>query len=316
MRKIISIVILTAIVGCSSTKKLTLEKLNSLQTLEATTKLITELSSDEMEGRKPGTPGMEKATVYVENFLKSIQVEPYYNDSYRDTVNLYGSDGYNIVGVIKSKKASDEFILLGAHLDHLGKSLRNTTDSVFNGANDNASGVTTVLEMARVLKKYNFDKNIIVALFTAEEMGLIGSEHLAKRLKNENVNLKYALIFDMVGSPYIQGKPGLYISGEERSNLGQELKNIVGNDFLLPFQTDYFDVFYLSDNFPFYSEFKIPSHTFCTYNFKNFDQYHKLSDDIKVIDFKYLNNVIHTTTLAVVKLLQNNSDIVLTEKNE
>ena len=71
--------------------------------------------------------------------------------------------------------------------------MNSQTDSVFNGANDNASGVTAVLQIARELKKHKFDKKIIIALFTGEEFGLKGSKHLATKLKKANIKLSYVI---------------------------------------------------------------------------------------------------------------------------
>lgn len=313
MKKLILIALTISLVACSTTKHLTVEKLSKLQTQEQTKKIINDLASDEMQGRKPGTPGMHKAVAYAENYFKEIGVEPLFGNNFKDTVALSNKESYNVVGVINSKSGSKEYILLGAHLDHLGTTSRNQADTIYNGANDNASGSTAILQMAGVLKKYKFDKNIILALFTDEEMGLVGSRHLAKKLKKENIDLKYVLNFDMIGTPYIKGKKGIYISGAERSNLDEELKKIAGDDFMLEFSGGWFDIFFLSDNYPFYKEFKIPSHTFCTYNFKNYPEYHKVNDEVDKIDFEYFNNIINTSTLAIIRLLENNTEIKLTE---
>lgn len=314
MRKIIYLIIFATSISCNTSKNLTITKINKMQSLETTTKIITELSSDEMEGRKPSSEGMKKAIDYVENYFTEIGIKPFFGNSFKDTLTIYRKETYNIVGIIESDQKSNEYILLGAHLDHLGKSSRNKTDSVYNGANDNASGVSAVLQIASVLKKYKFNKNIILVLFTAEEMGLIGSEHLAKKLKEKKINLKYVMNFDMIASPYIKGNEGLYISGSERSNMSDEINKALDKEFLLKFEGSFFDIFQLSDNYPFYKEFNIPSHTFCTYNFNNYEHYHRLSDEVINLDLKYLNNVINTSTLAIIKLLNNNTEIVLTEE--
>jgi len=168
--------------------------------LKTTEELIRVLSSDSFEGRYPGDSSFTRAAIFTEEYLGSIGVKPYFENSYRDTMSLFSYKSFNVVGVIENENSSGEYILIGAHLDHLGK-IESPSDSVFNGANDNATGVTAVLQIAAELMKYKFDKKIIIALFTGEEMGLRGSKHLARRLKNEGVNLSYMINIEMIGKP-------------------------------------------------------------------------------------------------------------------
>ncbi len=310
MRKIVYIVLFISTLACSTSRKVNFQDVKDLQSLDATSQILSTLASDQMEGRLPGTAGMEKAAKWVENELTKMGVKPFFDNSYRQYLNSRQYPYFNLVGVIEGK--SDEYVLLGAHLDHLGKESGSQTDSVYNGANDNASGVTAVLQIAKVLKKYKFKKNIIIAFFTAEEMGLVGSEHLAQRLSEDSLNLKYVLNIDMIASPFKKGEEGLYISGYDRSNLHTEINKALKKDFLLPSEsTGFFDVFYLSDNYPFYSKFNIPAHTFCTFNFKNYPAYHQLNDEVSQLDWNYFNNVIHNITYSVVQLLQNDTEIKL-----
>jgi len=118
------------------------------------------LASDEMEGRGTGTPGIEKAAVYIENEFKRIGLATFQDlETYRQTFTFENRrtqkkiTASNIIGVLEGKSKKDEFVVVSAHFDHLG--IRKTTgqlDSIYNGANDNASGVTGVLTLAEYFK--------------------------------------------------------------------------------------------------------------------------------------------------------------------
>jgi len=116
---------------------------NSGSQFMTTSEMVRILSSDDFEGRQPGTPGFGKAAVFIENYMRELRIKPFFNNSYFDTLSVFGTRSYNIVGVIESRQSTGDYILLGAHLDHLGK-MPSKTDSVYNGANDNASGVNAV----------------------------------------------------------------------------------------------------------------------------------------------------------------------------
>lgn len=107
----------------------------------------------------------------------------------------------NVVGYIEGSKQKNDFILIGAHYDHLGKKGNN----IYYGADDNASGTCGVLEIAEAfseLKKqgYTPKKSVIFAAFTAEELGLIGSKHFVNELINDKKRkVSVALNLDMIG---------------------------------------------------------------------------------------------------------------------
>ena len=116
----------------------------------------------------------------------------------------------------------DEYILIGAHYDHIGIIDPENGDNIANGANDNASGTISVLELARYFGTHKTNKrSLIFALFSAEEKGLLGSKHLAKKLKEEDLNLYTMLNFEMTGVPMNQKDYTVYITGYEMSNLAE-----------------------------------------------------------------------------------------------
>ena len=254
------------------------------------------LASDDLKGRDSGSEGIEKAAQYIEDFLASNQVVPYY-ETYRDTLSNYKRTSYNVLGVVEGTDPvlKNEYILIGAHYDHIGIIKIENGDGIANGANDNASGTTSVMELARYFgTKRTNKRSLIFALFSAEEKGLLGSKHMAKNMKEEGLNLYSVLNFEMTGVP-LRGKDYLvYITGYKKSNLaevsnGYAKENLVG---YLPTAKEY-NLFQRSDNYPFYQEFGIPSHTFCTFDFTNFMFYHRVGDENELMDFKHMATLVN-----------------------
>lgn len=256
------------------------------------------LASDELKGRDSGSEGIELAARYIQGYFEEHRVKPYF-ESYRDTLTNFKQAAYNVVGMVEGSDPvlKDEYIIIGAHYDHIGTVKPENGDYIANGANDNASGTSTVMELAKYFgdKKTN-KRSLIFALFSAEEKGLLGSEHLAKKLKEQNLNLYVMLNFEMTGVP-LRGKDYLmYITGYRMSNLAE-----VGNSYVdgkaigyLPTATEY-NLFQRSDNYPFYQEFKVPSHTFCTFDFNNFAYYHKPGDEVDEMDFEHMATLVNTS---------------------
>ena len=168
-------------------------------------------------------------------------------------------------------------------------------DNIANGANDNASGTTTVLELARYFGNTKTNKrSIIFALFSGEEKGLLGSKHLAKKLKASELNLYTMLNFEMVGVPLVNKDYLMYVTGFDLSNLAS-VSNSYSEEKVAGFlpKAKEFDLFNRSDNAPFHEIYKVPSHTFCTFDFTNFDHYHKVGDEVELMDFDHMANVVN-----------------------
>ncbi|MBJ6367966.1 M28 family metallopeptidase [Snuella sedimenti] len=291
MRHIVIILISILICSCKVSKGSDVVDNSKIITDSNVRKLLTYLASDELEGRKTGTEGIEKAAVFIENEFKKYEVKPYFK-TYRDSFNLNGLIGYNIVGYIEGvdPKLKNEFVILGAHYDHIGVIHPVAGDSIANGANDDASGTVAVLEWARYFSKSKSNKrSILFTLYSAEEMGLKGSGHLAKRLKSENMNLYTMINFEMIGVARNANEPMAFISGYDKSNMAERLNNYAGNEIIgfLPLAKQH-DLFMRSDNYPFYEIFKVPAHAIATYDFTNFDYYHHVDDEVEQMDLKHM----------------------------
>jgi len=260
-------------------------------------KIMNFLASDELEGRDSGSEGIAKAADFIEGVFIANGIKPYFS-SFRDTLSNFNKPAYNMVGMIEGTdpELKKEFVILGAHYDHIGRIQAKDGDDIANGANDNASGTTTVLELARYFGNSKSNKrSILFTLFSAEEKGLLGSKHLAKKLKASRLNLYTMLNFEMVGVPLQNSDYLMYLTGYDLSNLAfvsnrYSDENVAG---FLP-KAKEFNLFNRSDNAPFHEIFKVPSHTYCSFDFTNFDHYHQVSDETDVVDFDHMANVVNT----------------------
>ncbi|MFY0715050.1 M20/M25/M40 family metallo-hydrolase [Seonamhaeicola sp. NFXS20] len=294
MRKILSICSLLLVLSCKSQ--------SVLPESDSVKKTLEYLASDELEGRNTGSKGIEKAAVYIEEFFKKHKVKPYFK-TYRDSFNINNIIGYNIVGFIEGNdpKLKDEFVILGAHYDHIGIVEEVNGDTIANGANDDASGTVAVMEWAKYFSKSKSNKrSLLFTLFSAEEMGLKGSEHLAERLKKRNIDLYTMINFEMMGVPRNSGNKLSYITGYNKSNIAEKLNMYAGESLVgfLP-QAQKYKLFKRSDNFPFFNQFKVPAHAISTFDFTNFDYYHHVDDESNKMDFNHMTNFINKMIPAI-----------------
>jgi Zn-dependent M28 family amino/carboxypeptidase len=254
------------------------------------------LASDALNGREAGSVEIENAAQFIESHFKQNNLKPYYA-TFRDSLTNFAAGAFNIVGVVpgNDKQLKNEVILIGAHYDHIGTGRMVNEDQIANGANDNAAGTTAVMELAAYFAKSKVNKRTLVfALFSAEEKGLLGSIHLAKRMKSDNVNLYAMVNFEMIGVP-MKDKPYLaYATGFKNSNIAERFNAYAGKELIgfLPTAEGY-NLFKRSDNYPFYNEFEVPAHTISTFDFTNFDYYHHVDDEASEMDFTHMTNVIN-----------------------
>ena len=188
-------------------------------------KTLSYLTSDELEGRDSGSEGIEKASIYLENLLKENGIKPYFK-TYRDTLSNYDKTSYNVVGYIEGsdKKLKNEFVIIGAHYDHIGK--RNDT-TIYYGADDDGSGTTGILELAQAFveaKKAGkgLRRSILFMTVSGEEKGLWGSryysEHPVYPLDKTTVDLNIDMI-GRIGNEYMKDKDSanyVYIIGDDK----------------------------------------------------------------------------------------------------
>ncbi|MGB3143444.1 MAG: M20/M25/M40 family metallo-hydrolase [Maribacter sp.] len=272
-------------------------KIKAFTTVADIEEIMVFLTSDELQGRDTGSEGIAEAAEFIQDIFKKNQIEPYFS-SYRDTLtNFEKGTAFNMVGYLPGTdtQLKNEFIIIGAHYDHIGLQNEENGDAIANGANDNASGTTAVLEFAKYFGSLKENKrSIIFALFSAEEKGLLGSKHLAQKLKDSNIDVYAMLNFEMIGVPMVDKDHSLYLTGYQLSNLAEITnayahKNLVG---FLP-KAKEFNLFRRSDNAPFHDLFNVPSQTYSSFDFTNFDYYHKVGDEASKMDFIFMSTIVN-----------------------
>lgn len=268
------------------------------------------LASDALEGRDSGSAGIEKASVFLENMMKENDVKPYFK-TYRDTLSNFDKPAYNIVGFIEGNdpKLKSEFVIVGAHYDHIGKIAAVNGDDIANGANDNASGSTAVTELMKYFaQSKNNNRSLLFVFFSAEEKGLLGSKHLAKKLKEEGMNLYFMFNIEMIGVKMKRDDMLLYLTGFGRSNMAQIMNEYAGEKLIgyIPIQSKY-QLFRASDNYPFFNEFNVPAQTVSTFDFENFDFYHQPDDEFELMDTTHITNVVNKLIPVLEKMINTNT---------
>jgi len=218
------------------------------------------------------------------------------------------SSTWNVIGILRGRDSSLQrsAILFSAHLDALGIGTPVNGDNIYNGADDDASGTTAVLEIARVLGRGPRPRRtVIFALFGSEEMGGLGAnyfrEHSPLPLKDISANLE----FEMIGRPDPAVKDDtLWLTGWKRSNLGPALAAHGAKLVADPHPAENF--FARSDNFVLAKD-GVVAQTISSYGLHK--DYHRPSDDLAHLDFKHMDAAIGSLLAPVEWLV--NSDFQL-----
>ncbi|UUV20182.1 M28 family peptidase [Paenimyroides aestuarii] len=263
------------------------------------------LTSDELEGRDSNSEGILKAANYLEEILEKSVIKPYFS-TYKDTLSNY-DNSFNVVGYIEGNdpKLKNEFVILGAHYDHIGITEKGFEgDYINNGANDNASGTTVLSEVAKYLAaSKNCKRSVLIVFFSAEEKGLLGSKHLAKKLKKQNMNIYSMLNFEMVGVPMSYDFK-LFLTGYTKSNMAAKLNEYASSMIVgMSDGAEQYNLFAASDNYPFYEEFKIPAHTVSAFDFSNFNYYHHPKDEFQAMDTAFMTTIAQDMLPVVSKMI-------------
>ena len=277
------------------------------------------LSSDVLKGREIATQGELVAAQFIRSKFIEAGIKPYFN-TYFDTFESTRFKGVNVVGFIEGSdpELKDEIVLLGAHYDHIGLGPKVKNDSIANGANDNASGTAAVLAIANRLARLGTNKrSVIVALFSGEEKGLLGSKALAKKIKAQNIDLYTMLNFEMIGVPFIDRDYEIFLTGYELSNLGGKLNTYTNSAMVgISDVAKKYNLYKRSDNYSFYKEFKVPSHTISSCDLTNFDFYHHVDDEIDQLDFVFMATTINKLIPGILQICNTDSkEIQMYETN-
>lgn len=314
MRNLITLILFLCL-GCKSTT-VEVSEVKKVESHDARS-IISYLASDELSGRSTGSDGIEKAASYIEKRFMEVEIKPYFS-TYRDAFDAKDKKGFNIVGYLEGTDPNlkEEVIIIGAHYDHIGIGRSVDNDSIANGANDNATGTAAVLLIADHFARSRSNKrSLLFALFSAEEMGLLGSKHLAQKLKDQNLNLYTMVNFEMLGVPLIEKDHKAFVSGYDLSNMAQKLNDYTGTDLIGKSEVAVkYNLFKRSDNYPFYNVFKKPCQTISSCDLTNFDFYHHVDDEIDKMDFNFMADFINELIPGIEKMSSTTSkEIVMHE---
>jgi Zn-dependent M28 family amino/carboxypeptidase len=204
----------------------------------------------------------------------------------------------NVVGMLPGKSKKDEYVIFSGHYDHLGIGKPVNGDSIYNGANDDAAGITGVIMLAKYFKalKSN-ERTIIFAAFTAEESGGFGSQYFSRGFDSEKVMAMFNI--EMIGTESKWGKNSAYITGFDKTDMGAILqKNLATTDFT--FHPDPYtqqQLFYRSDNATL-ARLGVPAHTISTAKMEDEPNYHKVSDHVETLDLENMTRIIRSIALS------------------
>jgi hypothetical protein len=292
-------------------------------------RLLSALSADSMEGRGTGTGGGARAARWIAEEMRRIGLAPAGDSGYFQRVPLYQVQrtvngqvrtsaalatsfasldtfpaarrltGVNVVGIRRGADPAlaGEAVLVDAHYDHLGLTTAVDGDSIFNGADDDASGTIAVLEIARLLATGPEPKRTLIFLATTgEEVGLLGTrwyiQHPVHPLAQTVANLE----IEMIGRPdSLSGGRGKgWLTGYERSTMGEALA-AAGIPIVADARLDQ-NFFMRSDNIAF-ARLGIPAHTLSSYNMHT--DYHRRTDDVSRVDAGHMAALIDAAARAV-----------------
>ncbi len=272
------------------------------------------LASDELHGRGSGTRDEHLAALYAASLFQSFGLEPAgENGTYIEHAPLpnplperlaahlkqHGfdqnerTDTWNALAMLKGSDPaqSDQVILLTAHLDHLGLGEAVNGDSIYNGADDDASGTTAVIELARALSQGPKPKrSVLFVLFGSEELGGYGNKYFLEHPPVPLTQIVTNLEFEMIGrpDPALPNKT-LWLTGYERSNLGPELAQHGAAITADPHPDQKF--FFRSDNIAL-AKTGIVAQTVSSFGLHK--DYHQPSDEVSKIDFDFLTHSIQS----------------------
>lgn len=209
----------------------------------------------------------------------------------------------NVVGILPGKTKPNEFVIFSGHYDHLGVDPSKGTDSIYNGANDDASGTTAVIELARYYKKRKDNaRTLVFVAFTAEEVGGYGSKYFSQQYDPTQVIAMFNI--EMIGTESKWGTNSAYITGYEKTNMGTILqKNLLGSKF--EFHQDPYtqeQLFYRSDNATLARQ-GVPAHTISTSKMDNEPNYHKVSDEIGTLDLSNMTEIIKSIAVSAQSII-------------
>jgi len=256
---------------------------------------VRELSSDKYKGRKTGTAGNKLAADYIVSRFRAIGLKPL-NNSFTHPFSVKNASGKivkgtNLLAVIPGKK--EDIIVISAHYDHVGV----INGKIYNGADDNASGIGGLLSIAKYFKTNPPDHTLLIAAFDAEETGLLGAKAFVGKPPVAIGKIKLDINMDMISR---SDKGEIYASGTYHYpqlkkyliSSNPEVKLLLGHDNPKEGSDDWTSQ---SDHYAFHSK-KIP---FIYFGVEDHEDYHKSTDDFEKIDKDFYTGVVGMITEVI-----------------
>lgn len=276
-------------------------------------RILYTLAADSMQGRNSLVAAdINRAAYFISEEFKKLGLSYFDNNtSYLQPFeHTYDGKNYifnNIIGIIPGKSKAEEYVVFSAHYDHIGVLDAIEQDSVANGADDNASGTTAVIELAKHFSKIkDNERTLIFVAFTAEELGGTGSAYFAEHINTENVAAMINI--EMIGKASKFGKNTAFITGYQYSDLGkilqENLKNTIYHIYPDPYPRQ--QLFFRSDNKSL-AQKGVAAHTISTVQIDKDDTYHTVKDEVKNLDIKNI--------IAVIKMIAVGSESIISGKN-
>lgn len=205
----------------------------------------------------------------------------------------------NIIGLLPGKKLNHERVVFSAHYDHVGIRKPNSeNDSIYNGANDDASGVAAIIQLANYFsKKGNNERSLLFSAFTFEEAGGFGAMYFNREYEATSIVADFNI--EMIGSISEKGIGAADITGYEYSDFGKILQtNLEGSAYrFYPDTLKNMNLFYMADNITLARK-GIPAHTISTSRGFREPYYHTPDDEWDKLDYKNMNEVIRAIALS------------------
>ncbi len=259
---------------------------------------VSALAHDSMRGRFTAMSETKDAANFIATRFKDAGLSTlagkngyfdYYPLKFKNDNDTTLVEAINVLGEIRGTENSDSVVIFCAHYDHIGVEdliLKNGTDSIYNGANDNASGVALLIELAKYYATLKTNRYTLVFIaFSGEELGLFGSAHTASNMDQSFI--RAVINFDMVGRPIDKWNKKCMVVAEQPKPIIKTL-----NDQIRPqksfFTGDHYpeeNMFSRSDH---YSFTKVKNRVFLTASSPYDKYYHTLKDEVDTIDFDFL----------------------------
>ncbi len=286
---------------------------------------VSYLASDEMLGRRNGSPEMKEAAQWIEGKfreygLKSIGGKENLFQEYSVSTRKGSISERNVIGIIQGSDPvrCNQYIVVSAHFDHIGIRKGNVQDSICNGADDNASGTCTLIGLAKYILNsgINPERSILFTAFSGEEGGMRGSRHFISVAPVLPANIVADLNFEMIGHSDYLGKKRYYMTGCQNSNIDDLIKEFNANSDVLLIDTvpDAEQLFYSSDNISFSristaegKSIGIPSGTFATSTSGPY--LHSVDDETELFDYENMADLVNFFGSMVIWLANTDKEI-------